>query len=270
MSHPVITDVGFRGDPAHASSVVKVLAGAGQAAPPGRSIKRTLQLRYTSHLFRFGGASGCRADTDLAKATPAVKESSNAIAGAAGVRATAWGERTGRVNWGPSAVGGLDPQPGGIIHKPLGGRQRRGCGHSKRRAGRTAQPAGEPRATGLAVQVRSPQFRLGASPPTDSKLRVEIRTVAAYKRARTRSRRWPWRQASLKPYWGKPAVRNFRGGRGNDMQGLMTVATMPERAVTLEVIGLIMFAPLLYSAKSVVNLNFLERNGCRGGFILVE
>src|SRR6266516_505150 len=139
MSHPVITDVGFRGDPAHASSVVKVLAGAGQAAPPGRSIKRTLQLRYTSHLFRIGGACGCRADTDLAKATPAVKESSNAIAGATGVRATAWGERTGRVNWGPSAVGGLDPQPGGIIHKPLGGRQRRGCGHSKRRAGRTAQ-----------------------------------------------------------------------------------------------------------------------------------
>jgi hypothetical protein len=26
----------------------------------------------------------------------------------------------------------------------------------------------------------------------------------------------------LKPYWGKPTVRNFRGGRGNEMNGLMT------------------------------------------------
>src|SRR6185437_11707840 len=27
----------------------------------------------------------------------------------------------------------------------------------------------------------------------------------------------------LKPYWGKPAVRNFRGGRGNVMHGLMPI-----------------------------------------------
>ena len=30
-------------------------------------------------------------------------------------------------------------------------------------------------------------------------------------------------EACLKPYWGKPAVRNFRGGRGNEMDGLMTI-----------------------------------------------
>src|SRR5208337_5489320 len=29
--------------------------------------------------------------------------------------------------------------------------------------------------------------------------------------------------ACLKPYWGKPALRNFRGGRGNEMDGLMAV-----------------------------------------------
>ena len=222
MSHPVITDVGFRGDLAHASSVVKALAGAGQAIPPGRSIKRKLQLRYTTHAIRNRGIWGCRASAKVAKAVSAMKASLSAVAGTPGVRATAWGEGTGRANWGPSAAGGPFPQPGGIIHKPPGGRQRRRCGHSKRRANRTAQPVGEPRATGLAVQVRSLQCRLDTSPITDSTLRVEIRTVTAYKRA-AGLRRWPWRQAGLKPYWGKPTVRNFRGGRGNEVDGLMTV-----------------------------------------------
>jgi len=223
MSHPVITDVGSRGDPPHASSVVKVLTGAGQAVSPGRSIKRMLQLRYTAHWFRIGGACGRRASTDVAKAKPAMKASSYAVAGTTGVRATAWGERTDRVNWGPSAAGGLDPQLGGIIHKPSGGRPRRACGHSKRRSGRTIQPVGEPRATGPAVQVRSLRCRLDASPITDQTLGMEIRTVTAYKPAPTRPRRWPLRQAGLKPYWGKPTVRNFRGGRGNEVDGLVTV-----------------------------------------------
>jgi len=30
-------------------------------------------------------------------------------------------------------------------------------------------------------------------------------------------------QAGLKPYWGKPTVRNFRGGGGNDVHGLVTI-----------------------------------------------
>ena len=29
--------------------------------------------------------------------------------------------------------------------------------------------------------------------------------------------------ARLEPYWGKPAVRNLRGGGGNEVDGLMTV-----------------------------------------------
>src|SRR5439155_25668495 len=49
------------GDPAHASSVVKVLTEAGQANSPGRNMKRMLQLRYTTHLTWIGGTSGCRA-----------------------------------------------------------------------------------------------------------------------------------------------------------------------------------------------------------------
>ena len=153
ISHPVITDVGIRGDPAHESLVVKVLAGAGQATPPGRSIKRTLQLRYTAHAIRNRGVCGCRASTNVAKAAPAAKKSSRAVAGTTGVRTAAWGERTGGVNWGPSAAGEQVSQPDGIIHKPSGGPQRRGCGHSKRRTGRTIQPAGEPRATGPVAGV---------------------------------------------------------------------------------------------------------------------
>src|SRR5512140_2930113 len=187
-------------------------------------MKRMLQPRYATHLVRSGGVCGCRAGAKTAKTEPAMKVSSRAIAGATGVRAAAWSERIGRVNWGPSAAGGTSPQPGGIRHKPLGGRQRRRCGHSKRRAGGTIQPAGEPRVTGPAVVVRGPRCRLVARPTTDKTPRTEIPTVTAYKQAwMTRPRRWPWPQAGLKPYWGKPAVRNFRGGRGNDMNGLMTV-----------------------------------------------
>src|ERR1051325_5508309 len=223
ISHPVITDMGFRGDPAHESSVVNVLTGAGQATPPGRSIKPMLQLRYTTHAFRKRGVCGCRASTNLAKAAPAAKQSSRAVAGTTGVQTAAWGERTGGVNWGPSVAGEVVSQPDGIIHKPSSGHQRRRCGRSKQRADRTIQPAGEPRATGLVVQVRSPQCRLDASPITGHTLRTEIRTVTAYKPMRTHRRRWPLQETSLKPYWGKPAVRNFRGGRGNEVDGLMTV-----------------------------------------------
>ena len=213
MNHLVIIDVGSRGGPAHASSVVKVLAGAGQATAPGRSIKQKLPLRYATHQTRRGRNCGCRAKAKMAKAIPTTKTSSNAVVGATGVRATAWGGRIGRASWGPSVAGGLVPQPGGISHKPLGGRQRRSCGHSKRRACRTAQPVGEPRATGLAVGVRSSRCGLGASLTTEPTPEPKTPTGADYKPARMRWRRWPRPQASLKPYWGKPAVRNSRGGQ---------------------------------------------------------
>src|SRR5436190_8133593 len=223
MNHPVIADLDIWGDPVQESSVVKVLAGAGQATPAGRSIERMLQLRYASHLVGSRGNCGCRAAPNAAKAIPLRKASSYALTGTTGVRATAWGEGTGRVNWGPSAAGGSVPQPDGISHNPLGGRQRRRCGHSKRRSGRTIQPVGEPRATGPAVVVRSSRCQLVARPTMDKTPGNEIPTVTAYKPMLLHVRRWLWRQAGLKPYWGKPTVRNFRGGRGNEVDGLMTV-----------------------------------------------
>src|SRR3989442_4086161 len=209
MSHSVITNMGIWGDPAHESLVVKALARAGRATSPGRSIKRTLQLRYA--ILAGSGTRGHVVAEPVQRwrrPMSARKASLSALVGATGVRATARGERTGRVNWGPSEAGWLFPQPGGIIHKLLGGRQRRRCGHSKRRAGRTIKPVGEPRATGPAVVVRSSRCRWVARPTTEQTPGNEIPTVTAYKWAQTRPRRWPWRQAGLKPYCGKPAVRN--------------------------------------------------------------
>src|SRR5882672_9101838 len=200
MSHPVITDVNVEGDPVHESSVVKALVGAGRATPPGRSIKRTLQLRYATLAGSEARGSVVAEPVQRRRRPMSTRKTSlSALVGATGVRVTARGEWTGRVNWGPSAAGGLVPQPDGIMHKPLGGRQRRRCGHSKPRACRTIQPAGEPRATGPAIVVRSSRCRLVARPTTDKTPGNEIPTVTAYKQARKRLRRWPWRQAGLKP-----------------------------------------------------------------------
>jgi len=190
---------------------------------PGRSIKRMLQLRYTVHRIRIGGTSGCRASAELAQGST---NDEGIVKGSRwDHRSTGNGmdRRTGRVNWGPSAASGSVPQSEGIIHKPFDGRQRRRCGHTKRGSDRTIQPVGEPRATGLVVVVRRLRCRLDASPITEQTPKPEIPTVVAYKQACPRLRRWPLREAGLKPYWGKPTVRNFRGGGGNEVEGLVTV-----------------------------------------------
>jgi len=203
------------GDLPRESSVVKALTGAGQAMLPGRSIKRRLQLRYTNPApTGIAGVCGCRASTKWAKAEPAGKTSLCAPAGTTGVRSAARKQRTGRVNWGPSEAGAQAQGQVGIRHKPFGGSQKLGCGHSKQRSCRTAQPVGEPRATGQGT--------------LSQRLRVPIGRKSHYgiKHAQGRSRLWQrisgWFQprrsllkTRLKPYWGKPAVRNFREGRGN-------------------------------------------------------
>jgi hypothetical protein len=56
----------------------------------------------------------------------------------------------------------------------------------------------------------------------------------------------------LKPYWGKPAVRNFREGGGNVLMIWWPFAPKPERADTLEVTDLHSDAPPLYSTIFVV------------------
>src|SRR5438270_7212312 len=61
-------------------------------------------------------------------------------------------------------------------------------------------------------------------------------------------RRSQRRKASLKPYWGKPGVRNFRGGEGNVSRVWRLFATPPERADTTEADRPKLGAPSLYSA----------------------
>ena len=212
---------GVWGDPAHASSVVNVLPGAGPASAPGRSIKRTLQLRYTTHSIRIGGTCGCRARTDGAKAFTDAGVIVTSTRGDHRSTGGGMGARIDRVNWGPSAAGARAQGPAGINHKPPGGEQRRGCGHSKRRASRTTQPVGEPRATGRACSRQKSHVPLGRKSHYGITRAEEIATVAAYKSRDTERR--SLLTARLKPYWGKPAVRNFRGGRGNEVDGLLTV-----------------------------------------------
>ena len=84
MSHVVITDVSEWGDPAHESSVVKVLAGAGLAIPPGRSRKRTL-IEASKHYPRDPEMVGAVVAEPMQRGRrpmSARKQSSRALAGA--------------------------------------------------------------------------------------------------------------------------------------------------------------------------------------------
>ena len=54
-------------------------------------------------------------------------------------------------------------------------------------------------------------------------------------------------QSGLKPYWGKPAVRNFRGGGGNVRMVWSLFTTPPERADTSEADRPNLGAPSLHS-----------------------
>ena len=134
IAHLVITDVDERGDPIHESSVVEVLAGAGQATPLGRSVKRTpRKLRNTIHAIRKTWNNVIAEPLSTwRRPLSGRKISSRALSGINGVQAAARGEWIGRVKWGPSAASEQVSRPDGIMHKPEGGRQRRRCGHSFR------------------------------------------------------------------------------------------------------------------------------------------
>jgi len=57
----------------------------------------------------------------------------------------------------------------------------------------------------------------------------------------------------LKPYWGKPAVRNFRGGRGNmDMAGRNTLVN--RKSDGIRAVALIWCASLLLAASKLADL----------------
>ena len=205
--HVVIADV-WQSDLPHASSAVNVPSEAGLARFRAAALSECCRLVKRPHAFRSVAINGCRALNEGAKAKPGTRAR----------RLATWNHRGkdsgtessfDRVNWGTSG----SPAADGISTQTGGEGQKLGCGHSKLRGWRTEQPLAEPRATGRVCGVRSPTCRLDASPATEQTRQVEIATVIASKPACRRRR--AQLKARLKPYWGKPAVRNFRGGRGN-------------------------------------------------------
>ena len=63
----------------------------------------------------------------------------------------------------------------------------------------------------------------------------------------TDRRQVPSDMPALKPYWGKPAVRNFRGGDGN-----VGIIRSPVRAIVLPDWLLLLFLPIFSHDRRVV------------------
>src|SRR5208337_3463941 len=83
---------------------------------------------------------------------------------------------------------------------------------------------GEPRASGLKDIDRHSADRPKGWLARKGHRRRTSRSLAAYKSPGVcPTAKVAAGQFGLKPYWGKPAVRNFRGGRGNEVDGLMTI-----------------------------------------------
>src|SRR5208337_2869718 len=83
---------------------------------------------------------------------------------------------------------------------------------------------GEPRASGLKDIDRHSADRPKGWLARKGHRRRTSRSLAAYKSPGVcPTAKVAAGQFGLKPYWGKPAVRNFRGGRGNGMQNLMAI-----------------------------------------------
>jgi hypothetical protein len=67
-------------------------------------------------------------------------------------------------------------------------------------------------------------------------------------------------ESSLKPYWGKPTVRNFRGGEGNVSMVWRLFATTLERADTTEADQPKLGAPSLYSVVTItIGISLTEK-----------
>jgi hypothetical protein len=164
-------------------------------------------------------SSGCRAMKELAKASTVGE--ATAMCNRPVHRGIGDGthEETRRLNWGPSHfppiwVGGLDSET-------------ISCRVEVRGADEVVvsdDPAGQqnPLASqGPLDRIVSGSFPLSFPLRGGLDRKVHYRwkpneTLTAYKRLRSRaSRRRSRLNSGLKPYWGKPAVRNFRGGGEN-------------------------------------------------------
>src|SRR5262249_7567786 len=60
----------------------------------------------------------------------------------------------------------------------------------------------------------------------------------------------------LKPDWGKPTVRNFRGGAGNVSDGRIRTPLHRSKEWNMETLGLRLRAPVLYSTGSTARRKY--------------
>src|SRR5882672_11752590 len=77
------------------------------------------------------------------------------------------------------------------------------------------------------------------------------------------------RHQGLKPYWGKPTVRNFRGGVGNVRDGRTRTPLHLSKEWRAETLGLRLHAPVPYSTKTIglswaLRLHGAAKNNGRG------
>ena len=129
-------------------------------------------------------------------------------------------EQTGRLNWGTT--------------------RRRKC-RMDERISRSVAASGSDEAI-VSDDLAGQHNRSGSQGPLDESVwgwvavhrkmlvRKDHRTPAstlAPRISRGLPRRRSWRTSRLKPYWGKPAVRNFRGGGENTMVQLCAMPCVP-------------------------------------------
>ena len=214
-THVVIADV-EEGDRPHASSAVKVPTGAGPARFRAAALSERCRSDKQATRDPVVWESGCRARTGWAKAKPGVQTR----------RSASWNHRSrdggtasssGRVNWGTSVrrrAVGINPKPAvagrssdvAIVSDEAGGRNNRW---------RSQGPLGGCVVSG-AVRAAWVRTRLRNENALGRDLHCgRVKVTERGRRARLTAR--------LKPYWGKPTVPNFRGGRGNEVNGLVTV-----------------------------------------------
>jgi hypothetical protein len=197
-------------------------------------MKRTLQPRYTVRaLPENADKANRRASTKKAKANAGGEgTTASSPPGSRGTGGGMAGERRG-IKWGSSS----SPPQGNRKAKT-----RRTKTISRRERGRVSDEAIVSRDPGGQHNLRGSQGPLDRTRPETTTCtagkpvlpngleRAEIRGLAAYKFRSDRGMRVPrlsrehlseghGRKPGLKPYWGKPDVRNFRGGAGNVVHG---------------------------------------------------
>ena len=215
-----------------ASSAVKVLVGEGRATHRAVAYKRTLQPRYTNHREPTWWASVSRAPAKRAKTSDggeAIDKSSRHEH-----RGTDDGtmRKIDEVNWGSS----LNQLSHDCEAKT--GRTNQISRPEKQRDSDEAivsdEPLGQQNPKGSQEPLGKNVVDKNLSSIAEKATWGDIPTITKYKSNWPKSlwvmhkslrldRRRVWLNSCLKPYWGKPDVRNFRGDAGNVEHELMTI-----------------------------------------------